>query len=130
MEIRNKKNHRIKSIGISFAIAIFTLIVNIPIFIFITNDLVKNIEFYLNHYFQLYPIKPVIFPPLGKIFSICLIVNICLLLIIEFAIICLFHKQLNKFFKIENLFTIKKFIVLGIIIVAMQMIISYWLWCK
>ena len=122
-----KKQHK-KSIVIYSAIVLFTIIINVPIFTFITNEFVGNLTFYLNQYLKLYPIKPVIFPPILKIFSMCLIVNLFLLLVIEFVVVCLFRKRLNKFFKIDNLFTLKKFAWLVVIIISVQLIISCWMW--
>ena len=128
MERQNKKYQLRKSIMIYFVIVILTIIINIPVFIFATNDFIGNFTGSLNHYLRLCAIRPVIFPPIEKILSMCLMVNLFLLLIIEFVVVCLFHRRLNRFFRINNLFTVKKFFLLAIIIVGVQMIFSLWLW--
>ena len=128
MELQNKKIRKIKNMVIYFIITLFTLIVNILLFTFITTDFIGNIEIFLNRYLKLYVVKPVVVPPLGKIFSTCLMLNLLLLLIIEFVFICLFHKRMNKFSKIDNLFTIKKFLLFAVIVIGVQMLFSLWLW--
>jgi hypothetical protein len=87
----------------------------------ISNYLSANIPF-------LYVEKPIIFTGILKMISIDLMLNMFLLLIIEFVIICLFHKRLNKLFKIDKLFTLKKFFVLAIVILTLQFILSFWMW--
>jgi hypothetical protein len=125
-KMKKNENQKFKSVGIYLSVIIFTFIVNVIILLFSFN-FVDNTLNHLN-YLKLYTIKPVIFPPLGKIFSMCFILNLLLLLIIEFVIIYLFRKRLNNFFKIDNLFTIKKFLLLAVIIIGVQMILSCWLW--
>ena len=131
MEIlENKKRQCKKNIGIYLAIIIFTIIVNIPVLLFVSFDIIANITHYIvSNYLKFWIIKPEVFP-IGKILSQCLMINIFLLLIIEFVIVWLFYKQLNKIFKIDNLFTMKKFIWLAIITIGIQFIISciFWWW--
>ena len=115
-----------KSVIVYLSTIIFTLIIN-SISLFVTIGFIESILHYF-HYFKLYTPKPVVFPPFGEIFSMDLMANLLLLLIIEFVVVCLLRKKLNTFFKIDNLFTIKKFIILALIIIGLQMTFSLYLW--
>jgi hypothetical protein len=123
MEVQNKKQ-RIKSIIIYFTIAIFTIFVNFFIFLFATKYIIVDFTDYLSSLYYGEYIRFGIFKGL----AVNLMFSIFLLLIVECVIVKLFYKRLNRFFKIENLFTIKKFIWIAIIIITMQTIISCWLW--
>jgi hypothetical protein len=126
---RNKKNKRIKSIGIYFTVIVFTVITNIPIFLYVTWRLTTDVTNYLSANISfLYVKKPIIFfEGLFKLLAIDFMLNLFLLLVIEFVVVCLFRKRLNKFFKIDNLFTIKKILLLAIAILVVQFIFSCWL---
>ena len=128
MERQNKNKQKRISIATYFTVTLFTLIMNFLLLIFITKDFISNFEFYINQYLKLYTIKPVIFPPLGKFAAISLFINLFFLLVVEFLILLLFRKQLNRLIKIDNLFTVKKITLLIIIMIIVQVIISCWLW--
>jgi hypothetical protein len=102
---------------------------NIPICTYITWNFIGDIVNYLSENISvLYVKKPIVFfEGLSKLMAIGFIINLFLLLIVEFVIVCFFHKRLNKLFGIENLFTIKKFILLMIVILGIQIVFSYWL---
>ena len=127
LAVQGKKSQKIKSIVIYSAITILTIVINIPVLI-VTIEFVGNITAYLDNIFRIYPRYPAIFPHLWKLYSMLLMVNIFLLLMIEFVIVCLFRRRLNKFFKIDNLFTIKKILIFAITVVVVQFFFSLWLW--
>ena len=129
METENKK--RIKSTSIYFAIIIFTIIVNIPIFLFVAMCFVGDLSNYLSDNVSfLYIRKPIFLWGGGiiRVLSINFMVNIILLLIVVLGAIWLFRKRLNKFFKTNDLFTIKKIGWLAVIVISVQLIISCWMW--
>ena len=121
-------NENKKSIVIYFIIIFLNILLNIPIFMYLTwyyicdvgNYLIKNLPF-LNAQ------KPVVLATLRP-FAIVLMLNILQILVIEFIFVCLFHERLNAFFRIKRLFTKKKAVLLSFIIVTIQFFISYWLW--
>jgi len=127
MEERNKINKNGLAIY-SVIVLQLTIITNYYTLIYITNEFTGNITFYLNQYIILYTIRPVVFPPLLKFLSMFLMVNLFFLLIVEFGLIWLLHKRLNRFFRIEKLFTAKKITLLASVIIYIQLIISCWLW--
>jgi hypothetical protein len=109
MEPQNKKNQFIKRMGIYSFMVVFTILMNIPIYGYITWHLIVPISNYLSNHIKYLHIEPFIwFDGIGKVLSIDLMINIFLLLIIEFVIIVIFGKKLNALFRINNLFTIKK----------------------
>jgi hypothetical protein len=125
MELQN--NIKRKSWVIYITIVVFTFFINIPIYMYLTwhyissvgNYISNNIPFLYIHRPSIFTIQP---------FAIDLMLNVLQLLIIEFVIVFLFHIRLNNLFKIDNLFTIKKFILLMVIVVGLQMAFSYWIW--
>jgi hypothetical protein len=121
----NNKRCKI-SIYTYFFIALFSLIVNFPM-LYISGDFVGFIAAYLSKYINFMQIQPFVIFSM-KVFAVPLVLNIFVLLTIEFAIVCIFHRKLNKLFKIEKLFTIKKFSVLAIGIISIQIIFSFLLW--
>jgi magnesium-transporting ATPase (P-type) len=120
---KNKKIYK-KNIGIYFAIVIFTILINIPMFLYLSWHFITDIVNYLSANISFLYVKKTIifFEEFHKIMAIDFMVNIFLLLSIEFVIVCIFRKQLNK------LFTMKKFLLLAIIILFVQFIFSCWLW--
>jgi len=126
----NKINKYAKNIVIYFAIAMFTIIMNIPIFIYVTWYFITNVSNYLSENISfLYIKKPIILlDGMPRVLAIDLMLNIFLVLIIEFFIVWLFHKRLNTFFKINDLFAMKKIYLLAILIIVIQMIFSFLLW--
>jgi len=125
MELQNKMIR--KSLGAYILIVFFTVFINLIIYLYIPNKYIANVSFILPAKIQTLYTQQLIFINF-KFVSINLILNILLLLIIEFMIICLFQSKLNEKFKIDNLFTIKKFILLAIVIILIQLVFSYWLW--
>jgi len=121
MDTNRKRKIFLWNILIYSCIGIITMVIHFPLFIYVTGYLIAGIENYFH------PPTPTVFPNFEKIL-LNFNVSLLLLLIIELGVIWLFHKQLNRFFKIENLFTGKKIIWLAIIIIGVQMIISCWLW--
>jgi hypothetical protein len=117
MDINHKQN-KLKSILIYSCVAIFTILINIPLFLNVTGYLILGVK---NYFF---PPKPVIFPNLTKLLFIDFMCNLILILILEFIVVLLFNKQLNKLFRIYNLFTIKKFLLLSVIIIIIQIILN------
>jgi magnesium-transporting ATPase (P-type) len=123
MKKNNDEDKKSLNILTYLVILIFTLIVNFVTLLF-SFEHITNILYCL----KLFTIRPVIFPPLGKLYAICFTINVSLLLLIEFVIICIFRKRLNSLFKTNNLFTIKKFLYIAVVVIGLQMIISCWLW--
>jgi len=131
MNGHNKKQQRIKSVSIYFFIIVFTVIVNIPTYMFATWCIISDFCNYISeHVSFLYIRKPIFLWGGGLVRAIALasMINILLLLIVEFGLIWLFRKRLNKIFRINELFTTKKIIWLAIITFSVQLIISCWLW--
>jgi hypothetical protein len=126
-EAQGRKNKHMKKILIYFAVVSLTIIVNIFTLLFVSFEFIANITHYLSNYLNFLIIEPNIFP-VKKILSQCFMLNIFLLLAIEFVVVLLFNKRLNIFLKIDNLFTIKKFFVLATIIIGLQAILSLLLW--
>jgi hypothetical protein len=129
-ENKKKNNKYLKSIGIYLIIVIFTIIINIFMYSYVSCYFIVDIGDYLSKNIPfLYIKRPIIFfDGVPKLFARDFMLNIFLLLIIEFGIVYLFRKRLNKFFKIENLFTIKKIMLLAGIIIVIQIIFSCYLW--
>jgi len=129
MELQNKRNQRIKRLGIYFIIAILTMIINILLYIHVTWYFINHIADFLSENVSLlYISKPIYFEGLFRSLVLCLTVNLFFLLLVESVVIWLFHKRINKVFKINNLFTTKKIIWLAIIIMGINLIASYWIW--
>jgi hypothetical protein len=125
MEQPRKKNKYNKAY-IYCSIILISLILNLPL-LYITGDFVSYIVQYLSGYFRILNVQPfVIFS--RKAFAELLVLNMFILITIEFIIIYIFRKKLNKIFKIDNLFTTNKLITLLILILCIQLIISFGLW--
>ena len=131
LQMKKKKNKvKSKSIGIFITIVILTIVINIPIYLHLTWHFIAEIGNYLSDNIPFLYIKtPIIFlDGIPKSFAIDLMLNIFLLLMIEFSIVYAFRKRLNKIIGIEDLFTMKKLFFIVIITIGLQMIISCWLW--
>jgi hypothetical protein len=116
MEALTRKNTILTNVIVYSIIGIFTLIINFPVFGYITGYLIVWIQSLFYH-----P-RPVIFPDLN-IFYLDLTINLLVLLMIEYMILRMFHNRLNRLFKINNLFTTKKFCLLAVIIIVLQVIL-------
>jgi hypothetical protein len=126
MEI-DRKN--IISYGIYCAIVILTVIVNIISYICITWIYINKITNYIiGKITCLDSLQiPSVFVNLKRI-AIDLMINICQLCLAELVLFILFSQTLNRFFKIDKLFTNKKIVYFLIVSVFIQIIISCWLW--
>lgn len=129
MEQLSKKTNSFRmSLFIYLSIIIISLIANYFL-LFITGDFISHVAIYLSDYVKIVKIEPfIIFS--GKVLAELLLLNIFILMAIEFVIVYLFHINLNNLFRLSKLFTIKKYIILEIIIVSIQIAISIWLWNK
>ncbi len=123
-------NKRARRIGIYFSIIFLSIVINILALLFGTWHITSHITNYLTENIQTLNVKkPIIFfDGVFKIYAIDLMINIFILLAIEFIAVSIFKKRLNKFFLIDGLFTTKRFFFLAIIIIGIQMIFSFILW--
>jgi len=126
----NTKQH-LKRKGIYLALIVITIFLNCIVYYsfswkmtdYITDYLTDNISF-------LYVKKPILLSicEFFKLLALGLIVNIIYLLIIEFVLLSIFRKQLNKLLKTENLFTIKNIIFYTLSTLGLQIFLSIWIW--
>lgn len=126
--IMGQLNRRGFIIGVCtyFFIAFFSLILNLPM-LYISGNIVSSIATFLSKNIYFMQIEHfVIFS--RKVLAEFLVLNMFILLTIEFTIVCLFHGKMNTLFKVKNLFTIKKFLLLSLAIIIVQVAISFWLW--
>lgn len=108
------------------SIIFFSLIINF-LMLYFTGDFIGNILVNVTKYFKFLYIQPfIIFS--WKVFAELLFCNIFIVLAIEFVLISIFYRKLNKLFNIENLFTINKFIKFAMIIISIQGLLSIILW--
>ena len=127
---QNKKTKYIKHIIVYIAIPMANVVINLLIFIYLTFYITLYItKILFSNVGYLEKQQPLmLFDGLNKIFSIAFVVNLLLLLIIEFIIMMIFQKKLNILFKRDNLFTIKNYLIIACASIMIQIIFSCLFW--
>lgn len=120
MEAQIKKKVVVINVIVYSLVGIFTIIANFSLYTYVTGNLIIWV---LSIF---YNFRPVVFPNMSLIY-LSLLINLFFFLQVEYFIFFIFQKKINSLFKIDNLFTAKKFIFFSILIMFIQFIFSCWL---
>lgn len=126
-EVLNKNSVR-KVIQCIFII-LFNIIINVPLFTYITWRFIGIISKPLfNNILDIKLNAPAVFPAgFSKVITIELLINIIILMTVEFLILFTFKKRLNNFFR-TNLFTLNSIFIITLIPIFVQLLVLIYYW--